>query len=145
MAQRGAGSRDRFELKLLIDMNLSPRWIEALAGAGIEARHWSTVGDGAASGREVFQWVRRHGFVLLTHDLDFSRILALAGGHSPSNACSVTPSSRSSSRLPEVRWGPLDSYGDQGEFLTSSRSRGEARPRSPERALPSRRRPAAAC
>ena len=65
-------------------MNLSPRWIEALAGAGIEARHWSTVGDGAASDREVFQWVRRHGFVLLTHDLDFSRILALAGGHSPS-------------------------------------------------------------
>ena len=29
MAQRGAGSRGRFELKLLIDMNLSPRWIEA--------------------------------------------------------------------------------------------------------------------
>ena len=31
-----------------------------------------------------FQWARRHGFVLLTHDLDFSRILALAGGRSPS-------------------------------------------------------------
>ncbi len=84
MAQRGAGSRGRFELKLLIDMNLSPRWIEALADAGIEARHWSEVGDGAASDREVFQWARRHGFVLLTHDLDFSRILALAGGRSPS-------------------------------------------------------------
>ena len=27
---------------------------------------------------------RRHGFVLLTHDLDFSRILALTGGRSPS-------------------------------------------------------------
>lgn len=39
---------------------------------------------GAASDREVFQWTRRHGFVLLTHDLDFSRILALAGGHLPS-------------------------------------------------------------
>ena len=65
-------------------MNLSPRWIEALVEAGIEARHWSTVGDGAASDREVFQWAGRHGFVLLTHDLDFGRILALAGGRSPS-------------------------------------------------------------
>ena len=83
MAQRGAGNRGRFELKLLIDMNLSPRWIEALADAAIEARHWSTVGDGAASDREVFQWAGRHGFVPLTHDLD-SRILALAGGRSPS-------------------------------------------------------------
>ena len=54
MAQRGAGSRGRFEFKLLIDMNLSPQWIEALADAGIEARHWSKVGDGAASDREVF-------------------------------------------------------------------------------------------
>ena len=37
-------------------MNLSPRWVEALEHAGIEARHWSTVGDGAASDRDVFQW-----------------------------------------------------------------------------------------
>ena len=65
-------------------MNLSPQWIEPLADAGIEARHWSTVGDGAASDRHVFLWARRHGFVLLTHDLDFSRILALTGGRSPS-------------------------------------------------------------
>lgn len=71
-------------MKLLIDMNLSPRWVEALERAGLEARHWSTVGDGAASDREVFQWARRHGFVVLTHDLDFGRILALAGGRSPS-------------------------------------------------------------
>ena len=44
----------------------------------------ATVGDGAASDREVFQWAGRHGFVVLTHDLDFGRILALAGGRSPS-------------------------------------------------------------
>ena len=65
-------------------MNLSPRWVEALEHAGIEARHWSTVGDGAASDLEVFQWARGHGFVVFTHDLDFGRILALAGSHSPS-------------------------------------------------------------
>lgn len=65
-------------------MNLSPRWVEALDHAGIEARHWSTVGDGAASDEEIFQWARRHRFVVLTHDLDFGRLLALAGSRWPS-------------------------------------------------------------
>ncbi len=31
-------------MKLLVDMNLSPRWITFLADAGIEAAHWSTLG-----------------------------------------------------------------------------------------------------
>ena len=47
-------------MKLLVDMNLSPRWVEALRSAGIEARHWSTVGDGRASDTEIFAWARRH-------------------------------------------------------------------------------------
>ena len=53
-AWRSEESHGRFELKLLIDMNLSPQWIEPLADAGIEARHWSKVGDGAAAERERF-------------------------------------------------------------------------------------------
>jgi predicted nuclease of predicted toxin-antitoxin system len=31
-------------MKLLVDMNLSPRWVSLLADAGIEAKHWSTLG-----------------------------------------------------------------------------------------------------
>ena len=31
-------------MKLLIDMNLSPRWIRTLVDAGIDAEHWSTLG-----------------------------------------------------------------------------------------------------
>jgi predicted nuclease of predicted toxin-antitoxin system len=27
-------------MKLLVDMNLSPRWVDLLADAGIEAAHW---------------------------------------------------------------------------------------------------------
>jgi len=27
-------------MKILVDMNLSPRWVEFLANAGIEAIHW---------------------------------------------------------------------------------------------------------
>ena len=31
-------------MKLLVDMNLSPRWVAALTEAGVEAAHWSTLG-----------------------------------------------------------------------------------------------------
>jgi predicted nuclease of predicted toxin-antitoxin system len=51
-------------LKILLDMNLSPVWVEALVEAGIEARHWSTVGDGRASDKEIFEWASRNGFVV---------------------------------------------------------------------------------
>jgi predicted nuclease of predicted toxin-antitoxin system len=35
-------------VRLLIDMNLSPLWVEALKGPGRDVRHWSSVGDVAA-------------------------------------------------------------------------------------------------
>ena len=28
-------------MKVLVDMNLSPRWVKTLTDAGIEASHWS--------------------------------------------------------------------------------------------------------
>lgn len=31
-------------MKLLVDMNLSPRWIAVLGDAGIEAAHWPLLG-----------------------------------------------------------------------------------------------------
>ncbi len=31
-------------MKLLIDMNLSPRWAKFVADAGFEAAHWSAIG-----------------------------------------------------------------------------------------------------
>jgi predicted nuclease of predicted toxin-antitoxin system len=32
-------------MKLLIDMNLSPDWVEVFQQQGWQALHWSTVGD----------------------------------------------------------------------------------------------------
>jgi len=32
-------------MKLLVDMNLSPRWAEQLAETGIAAVHWSALGS----------------------------------------------------------------------------------------------------
>lgn len=71
-------------MKILIDMNLSPRWTAALRSAGIEATHWSEVGGATASYEAILDWAGRNGHIVLTHDLDFSAILAASGGNTPS-------------------------------------------------------------
>lgn len=71
-------------MKLLIDMNLSPRWVDVLADAGIEAVHWSTRGANHAPDSEIMAYARQHGYVVLTHDLDFGAILAATHGEKPS-------------------------------------------------------------
>ena len=71
-------------MKLLVDMNLSPSWIERLARHGFEAVHWSNVGAATASDSEILTWTNEQGFVLITNDLDFSSILAAGGEATPS-------------------------------------------------------------
>ena len=71
-------------MKLLIDMNLSPQWAAELVAAGHEAWHWSEVGDVRASDVEIMEWARTSGAVVLTHDLDFTTILALTRADGPS-------------------------------------------------------------
>ena len=64
-------------MKLLIDMNLSPRWIGAFAAAGIESVHWSTLGAANATDAEIMVLAAAKDYVVLTHDLDFGAILAV--------------------------------------------------------------------
>lgn len=64
-------------MKILIDMNLSPRWVAFLTQAGWEAVHWSTVGDPRATDQSLMAYAREQGYVLFTHDLDFGILLAL--------------------------------------------------------------------
>ena len=71
-------------MKLLVDMNLSPRWIPLLTGAGIEAVHWSALGANNAPDSEIMAYARVSGYVVLTHDLDFGAILAATHGEKPS-------------------------------------------------------------
>ena len=65
-------------------MNLSPSWVERLAGHGFEAVHWSTIGVATAPDVEILTWANEHRFVLVTNDLDFSAILAASAGVLPS-------------------------------------------------------------
>lgn len=71
-------------MKILVDMNLSPAWVAALAKGGYEVVHWSNVGMPAASDREILGWARSHGHIVFTHDLDFGAILAATGANAPS-------------------------------------------------------------
>jgi predicted nuclease of predicted toxin-antitoxin system len=43
-------------MKLLVDMNLSPKWVPVLAEAGIEATHWVTLGAGNAPDSEIMDY-----------------------------------------------------------------------------------------
>ena len=71
-------------MKLIVDMNLSPRWIGWLINAGIEAAHWSELGAKNAPDSEIMTYASVNDYVVLTHDLDFSAILAATHGEKPS-------------------------------------------------------------
>ena len=83
-------------MKLLVDMNLSPRWIDTLVGAGFAAAHGSTVGAPDTPDATIMAHAVVEGCVVLTHDLDFSAILAATRGEKPSvvqlRADDVSPS-----------------------------------------------------
>jgi predicted nuclease of predicted toxin-antitoxin system len=65
-------------------MNLAPVWVRFLQEQGFEAVHWSTVRDPSATDATIMEWARRGGYVVLTHDLDFSALLAVAEATGPS-------------------------------------------------------------
>ena len=71
-------------MKLLIDMNLSPKWVLVLKEAGLEATHWSSIGRPDAPDYEIMAYARSNGYVVFTHDLDFGTILAATKADCPS-------------------------------------------------------------
>ena len=71
-------------MKILIDMNLPPRWAKVFAAESWEALHWSEVGAPTASDREIMAWARNNNYIVFTHDLDFSALLATTQGEGPS-------------------------------------------------------------
>lgn len=71
-------------MKLVVDMNLSLRWVEFLSSKGHEARHWSSIGAADAPDSEVMASARRNGQIVITNDLDFGSLLAHSGDEGPS-------------------------------------------------------------
>jgi predicted nuclease of predicted toxin-antitoxin system len=71
-------------MRLIVDMNLSPRWIGLLNDAGMVATHWSAVGPNNAPDSEIMAYALANDCVVLTHDLDFGAILSATQGEKPS-------------------------------------------------------------
>ena len=71
-------------LHIIVDMNLSPSWVDFLLSKGISAVHWRDIGDLRASDAVIMERARIDASVVLTHDLDFGILLALN--------CAVGPS-----------------------------------------------------
>jgi len=71
-------------MKLLVDMNLSPSWVDVIKQAGFDAIHWSDIGDPRATDQEIMEWAKFQGCIVFTHDLDFGAILAATKSDSPS-------------------------------------------------------------
>lgn len=65
-------------------MNLSPLWVGFLVAHGVEAVHWSAIGSARAPDTALLDWASENGHLVLTHDLDFSALIALAGLSGPS-------------------------------------------------------------
>jgi len=71
-------------MRILIDMNLSPEWVQEFKLHQIEAVHWSTVGKHDAPDILLMDWARKNDHIVLTHDLDFGTALALTKAEKPS-------------------------------------------------------------
>ena len=83
-------------LSFLIDVNLSPEWVETLSTFGHASVHWSAVGDVRTPDVDIMAWAREHGHIVFTGDLDFGKLLAVTGAIGPS-----VFSVRTRKRLPE--------------------------------------------
>lgn len=71
-------------MNVLIDMNLSPLWVQEFKSYGINSVHWSQVGAYDAPDSTLMQWARTNGYIVFTHDLDFGTALALTSAEKPS-------------------------------------------------------------
>jgi predicted nuclease of predicted toxin-antitoxin system len=71
-------------MKILIDMNLSPEWVQEFNFHKIDAIHWSSVGKPNAPDSSLIDWAIKNDGIIFTHDLDFGTALALTKAEKPS-------------------------------------------------------------
>jgi len=62
-------------VKIVVDMNLSPIWVQFLTEKGFDSVHWGQIGYPGAKDSTIMQWARSNDHVVFTHDLGFSAIL----------------------------------------------------------------------
>jgi predicted nuclease of predicted toxin-antitoxin system len=70
-------------VKFLVDMPVTPEAVEHLRRGGHEAVHASSVGLASVSDAEILGVALRERRIVVTADLDYPRLLALAGAEGP--------------------------------------------------------------
>jgi predicted nuclease of predicted toxin-antitoxin system len=71
-------------IKLIGDMNISPQTVTALQQQGWDIIRVLDVLPASASDVEILNFARQENRVIVTHDLDFSMLVALSGYNQPS-------------------------------------------------------------
>jgi predicted nuclease of predicted toxin-antitoxin system len=71
-------------INLLLDVNLSIKWIDFLKDSGINCTHWLAVGNCDDTDTEIFDYATANDFAVFTHDLDFGTILSKQKSSKPS-------------------------------------------------------------
>jgi predicted nuclease of predicted toxin-antitoxin system len=71
-------------MRFLADVNVSRRVVERLRSLGFEILRVPEIMDGRSPDQEIISEARRRQAVLISHDQDFSAILALSGATDPS-------------------------------------------------------------
>jgi predicted nuclease of predicted toxin-antitoxin system len=116
-------------MKILIDMNLSPKWVAVLEEAGRQAIHWSSVGPQNAPDHEILSYAKSKGYVVFTHDLDFGAILAATKADCPSviqvRTQDVSPQHLSPLVLSALS--QFEAYLEEGALVTVDEKKSRAR------------------
>ena len=71
-------------MKVLIDMNLSTKWVPVFERYGWHAVHWRDIGEPHASDNTIMAWAREKDYIVFTQDLDFGTLLATTYVQKPS-------------------------------------------------------------
>ena len=69
-------------MKLLVDENLPPRLVEALADLFPDSKHVRSAGLGSAPDAAIWDYAKEHSFAFLTKDKDFAN-MSIARGAPP--------------------------------------------------------------
>ena len=84
MAHSRARDRSPARVTIVIDNCLPVSWAEYLRHYGHVARHWRQIGPPNAPDAVILRWAEQNDAIVLTHDLDFTKLLFQTRAELPS-------------------------------------------------------------
>ena len=70
-------------MKLLVDLTLSPAWVESLQAHGYEVMHWNSMESPRSPDAELMRFALKRGWTVFTNDFEFDALLAHTRGGKP--------------------------------------------------------------